>query len=137
MDVIEHIENESEFISAVKYMLKKGGVVILNVPAFQTFYSTYDKSVGHIRRYTFKSLSSVLKEEKFKIKKWSYWGLPLVPLLIIRKGYLAFVDKSKIVREGMEVPNKFMNLVLKIFSKIEFIPNKFLGSSLLIIAKYD
>ena len=51
LDVIEHIKNyEREIVNAYK-SLKKGGYLIINVPAFQFLFSQFDKDVDHVKRF--------------------------------------------------------------------------------------
>ncbi len=137
MDVIEHIDDEIKFIDGLKFMLKPNGKLLVNVPAFQNFYSIYDKQVGHIRRYNYAQLAKVFGKCHFKVQSWSYWGFTLVPLLILRKAYLMFVQKEKIVEKGISANSKIANYLLSIFSSLEFIPQKFLGSSLFIVFKNE
>lgn len=133
MDVIEHIENEDEFIIALSSMITPKGFLAVNVPAFQSLYSVYDKEVGHIRRYTYNQLKSVFEKHGFKPVKWSYWGLPMLPLLILRRLYLFFVKQENVVKNGMSATARPVNLGLRILSKLEIIPQKLFGSSLMII----
>ena len=50
-DVLEHIKNDLEEVTEASKKLKKNGYLIISVPAYQTFYSEFDKSVGHYKRY--------------------------------------------------------------------------------------
>ncbi len=59
MDVIEHIENPKNLIKNLYDSLNENGKILINVPAFQHLYSTFDKDVGHFKRYT---KSSFVKE---------------------------------------------------------------------------
>lgn len=61
IDVIEHIENEIAEIELAKTYLKKGGKLIILVPAFNTLYSPFDKAIGHYRRYTKRTLKKTVK----------------------------------------------------------------------------
>ena len=51
LDVLEHIEDYEKEILKAHNALKKGGYLLINVPAFQFLYSDFDKDVGHFRRY--------------------------------------------------------------------------------------
>lgn len=84
-DVLEHIEGESDFLQAVRFHLTDFGSLLVNVPAHQFLYSDYDRAAGHIRRYEAKRLADLAEKNGFKIRAMTYWGLPLVPLLLARK----------------------------------------------------
>ena len=51
LHVLEHIKNDKLEIKKAKEKLKKGGYLIIMVPAHQNIYSNLDKAVGHFRRY--------------------------------------------------------------------------------------
>lgn len=53
LDVIEHVENDVEFVqSAVDDLLADGAMVLVSVPAYQALFSSHDKSLRHYRRYS-------------------------------------------------------------------------------------
>ena len=47
MDVIEHVEDDLEFIRVSLEHLKPGGIIAINVPAHMKLYSRYDEVAGH------------------------------------------------------------------------------------------
>jgi SAM-dependent methyltransferase len=59
IDVLEHIEDDAEEMRRAAARLDRGGKLIVLAPAFQWLYSEFDRSIGHHRRYTRKSLRSV------------------------------------------------------------------------------
>jgi hypothetical protein len=59
IDVLEHIERHEAELALAGERLVSGGVVIVLSPAFNALYSDFDRSVGHFRRYTRRSLASV------------------------------------------------------------------------------
>lgn len=135
MDVLEHIDDESKFLDSINFMLKKNGYLVINVPAFQTLYSVYDKKVGHVRRYNFKSLDEITTKNGYSMMKWSYWGFSMIPLLLIRRFILMFVKEENIIDQGMSTNSNLSNSLLGFWSKLEFIPQKIAGSSLLAVLK--
>jgi cyclopropane fatty-acyl-phospholipid synthase-like methyltransferase len=60
IDVIEHIENDKDEIERATALLKKGGILIILVPAHQYLYSPFDKAIGHFRRYNKERLQEVI-----------------------------------------------------------------------------
>ncbi|MDC0253268.1 class I SAM-dependent methyltransferase [Bacteriovoracales bacterium] len=138
-DVIEHIKNPSMFIQDAVKHLKPGGKIVINVPALNCFFSPYDKVMGHYRRYSKNSLSKEIRELSFKNPKYHYWGLFLLPFLIVRKIVLSFSKKSEheIINTGFQPPNSFVNRVFKLLGKIEYFLFRYqiIGTSLLMIAE--
>ena len=52
LDVLEHIENDKEFLILIKKKLKINGRLLITVPAFEKLWSSEDDAAGHFRRYT-------------------------------------------------------------------------------------
>ena len=126
-DVLEHIENESAFLRSVKFHLAEHGILLINVPALEFFRSDYDRSAGHIRRYSANQLSKVCASNGFKATAISYWGLPLIPLLLLRKG----LNHSG--KEGMDARGLIVNSALSFVAKWEPIPQRLLGTSVMAV----
>jgi len=73
MDVLEHIESDKNEIEKAFNSLKKGGKLIINVPAFSFLYSQFDKDIGHYRRYSKKSLNNLLTTFPFEEITMKYY----------------------------------------------------------------
>ena len=59
------IQNDQEEILKSFKSLKKGGNLIINVPAFPHLYSKFDNDVGHYRRYNHNMLVNLTKKIRF------------------------------------------------------------------------
>ena len=126
-DVLEHIDDEDAFLASVEFHLDRSGVLIINVPAHQALFSRYDQAAGHVRRYCAAMLAKVAERNGMKIHSYTYWGMPLVPVLILRKGLLAFSSTEKqIISTGFDPGGKLRNAALLHLSRCEFIRNIFL-----------
>lgn len=133
-DVLEHISNEDGFLKAILFHLNPRGRLIINVPAGQWAFSSYDIAAGHVRRYSIHTLGETAARNGLQIQQWSYWGLPLVPILVLRKLWLmGQQDQSKIITAGFHSRSPSINKALGIVSKCELIPQKFLGTSLMAV----
>ncbi len=74
LNVIEHIEDDQLAIKNCNYLLKSKGHLILLAPAYSWLYSSFDKQLGHYRRYSLLSLKKLLTKEKFNILSGSYFN---------------------------------------------------------------
>jgi len=87
-DVLEHLKNDRTPIEETKRVLKKGGSLIITVPAMPSLFNKHDEHMGHLRRYSKKELKEMLKG--FKIKRMSYWCflmfLPIVKKILSKLG---------------------------------------------------
>jgi len=84
-DVLEHIETDSIALSEWNRILKKNGILIVFVPAFNFLWSKHDEVNYHYRRYSRKKLLDDLKKSNFTIVRASYWNFSLfIPISFLR-----------------------------------------------------
>jgi len=135
-DVLEHIENEGVFLSAALFHLAAEGKLVINVPAGPWAFSAYDRAAGHVRRYLAGSLATAAQQSALDVISWTYWGLPLVPTLAIRKIWLSMSrEQSSTIRKGFDSRSPFINRAFATLSRLESIPQKVLGTSLMAVLK--
>jgi SAM-dependent methyltransferase len=137
MDVIEHVQDDVEFLRVSVDHLRPGGMVAVNVPAHMFFYSRYDEVAGHVRRYTTASMRALFRRAHLHPISLVQWGFLLTPLLLARKVILRFTPRSRIIETGFSPPNAFSCRILNVMQRIEMslpfcLP---LGSSLLAIGR--
>jgi len=137
LDVLEHIQDPGSFLNSIKFHLKPGGRLIINVPAIQLLYSRYDEVAGHLRRYSISSLRSELNSMGFILENACYWGLSFVPLLLIRKCVLHFCKRKNVIAWGFQPRCSLINSVLELIAKAEYsiFPCPFIGTSLMVVAR--
>ena len=129
LDVLEHIKDDQNEIRKAISSIKKGGYLIINVPAYSHLYSKFDKDVGHVKRYEKKDFFKLLKEFKIGSSQFVYYD---------SIGYmLSFMSKIFITnyKKNFEKKIKFWDSLIwlsKILDKVIF--NLF-GKSLLVIIK--
>lgn len=58
-DVLEHVDNDIDFMSDLIGRMKAGSVLLLTVPAHQWLYSAHDVVLGHKRRYSAEGLRHI------------------------------------------------------------------------------
>lgn len=71
VDVLEHIEQDRAELQSIMRHLEPGGSLIVLSPALPFLYSPFDKSIGHFRRYTSRTLSQVTPAGS-TVKTWFY-----------------------------------------------------------------
>jgi len=133
-DVLEHISREDGFLEALLFHLDLRGKLVLNVPAGQWAHSEYDQAAGHMRRYSICTLQKAAARSRLRVQAWTYWGLPLIPALMLRKLWLMGKrDKREVISGGFDSRATAVNTFLGLASRCEIIPQKVLGSSLMAI----
>lgn len=84
-DVIEHIENDLEFLATIKRLLIPGGKLYITVPAYDFLWSNEDKYADHFRRYTSSALKEKLNTSGYNIVYSTYiFSYLLFPILFFR-----------------------------------------------------
>lgn len=127
LNVVEHIENDGLAISNCKKLLKKGGNLIILVPAYQALYNRFDKELGHYRRYTRKKLKSMI-DAHLKIAHSQYFNFP---------GIFGWFLSGMIMR-NKNIPSSQMGLFNKlvpVFKIVEKIVSGRAGLSVIVVAK--
>jgi 2-polyprenyl-3-methyl-5-hydroxy-6-metoxy-1,4-benzoquinol methylase len=120
-DVLEHIKNDLKEISTASKRLKKNGYLIVSVPAYQSLYSEFDKSVGHFKRYNKKDFIKIEKKTKLKIEKLVYYDSIGLLFLVFNKIFSLKQTnlKNKIFLWNLLIPlSKLIDLLtLNMFGK--------------------
>lgn len=76
-DVLEHVENDAQFLRDAHDLLKKNGRIILTVPAFPSLWSEHDVISKHFRRYRRVPLIQLLEAAGFTVRYTSHWNMLL------------------------------------------------------------
>jgi len=133
-DVLEHITDEDRFLNALLFHLRPQGKLVINVPAGQWAFSPYDEAAGHVRRYSIRTLSESAGRNGLVTQEWTYWGLPLVPTLMLRKLWLMGQhEQNRIITTGFDTQSTAINSVLLALSHCEWIPQRLMGTSLMAV----
>lgn len=137
MDVIEHIDNDSEFLKTSLHYLKCNGLVVINVPAINFLYSKYDLVDGHKRRYSKKMVENLFVQNEIEKVCITYWGFSLLLIALMRKLFLKFTPENKVMQRGFKPPNKIINQLLEKMLRLEgrFVKSPILGTSIVAIGR--
>jgi SAM-dependent methyltransferase len=72
LNVLEHIPDEVEALRQVRSKLVAGGTLLVYVPAFPVLFTGMDSKVGHLRRYTRRTLTAAVSAAGFAIERCVY-----------------------------------------------------------------
>ena len=122
LDVIEHIENDLIEIKNAYKSLRKGGKLIINVPAYQHLYSQFDKDIDHLRRYSksdFIKILNKLKIYRYQITYFDSIGymLSLLSKIFVKNYRNHFAKKIKIWNSLMPISKFFDKILFHCFGK--------------------
>lgn len=80
-EVLEHLEHDEAALADWAKLVRPGGHLVLSVPAWQHMFGTWDKAVGHYRRYSPAELSGKLRAAGFEPVNVGLYGWPLAFIL--------------------------------------------------------
>lgn len=72
VDVMEHIEDDLQFLKECSSMIKPTGRIVILVPALQFLYSDLDRNIGHYRRYNKAMIKALANKLDLEIESIYY-----------------------------------------------------------------
>lgn len=83
---------EAEALAEIRRCLVPGGVLVMNLPAYEWMKSAHDARVRNARRYTRAGARLLLERAGFRILRATYWNTLLFPLMAMRRLVLRRVE---------------------------------------------
>ncbi len=113
LDVIEHIEDDSQALSKIRSAISPRGVCIITVPAFMFLFGPHDELNHHFRRYTISELKSKVIAAGFEVEKITYWNFILfMPAMIIKVAKKIMHSKEPLAAQSdLEPTDPIVNLL--------------------------
>lgn len=117
LDLIEHIEHDSECLCELQRLLKPGGSVMIFTPAFKFLWGLQDQVSHHFRRYTAGDLRHKIEMSGLVIDKLTYVNTFLFPLIWAGRTVMRFRTKPEdVVSENDLHPGWSNGILEKIFA---------------------
>ena len=137
LDVLEHIEEESNFLESLNKILKKSGKLVVTVPAHNSLFSLHDKFLNHFRRYNNKQLNKVIESNGFNNRtSFYFFTIPLFirifQIFFIKLGLVSKMENGigNWQFENESIFTRFLTFILKLDFKLNHLLNKVFGFSL-------
>lgn len=127
-------------LAAFRARLNSGGILLINIHAFNAFAGTHDVAVGSTRRFTRADFARYVQAAHLNIVRDTYWPFFLsIPILAVRQ-WQRFQLKNghadgQTVESDVRYPGDAINTVLKSVTWVEqkLIPRAPFGSSLFMV----
>ena len=116
LNVLEHIKDDDKALLEANKLLKKNGLLILEVPSGKFLFDQYDKKLLHFRRYNMNDLIKKITNAGFIIEKKTHLGFIIFPFFIIIKFFNKLIRINNIVTKQANFSN---NIFVKTLFKIE------------------
>ncbi len=84
-DVLYHVEDDAAALREFFRALRPGGLVVLNLPAYQWLWSYHDEAVHSRRRYHRSEVRAKLQAAGFVAAQATYWNTLPLPLIVARR----------------------------------------------------
>ena len=84
LDVLEHQEDDREFLRNLVSKMRPGSTLLVTVPALPKLWSQWDVALGHYRRYDKESLLQAVNGLGLSIREISFLFPELIPLGLYR-----------------------------------------------------
>jgi SAM-dependent methyltransferase len=98
-DVVCQVENPEVAANEFFRVLRPGGIVVLNCPAYMWMWSYHDDSCQTKHRYTRPEIDRLLREAGFRERTTTHWNaLPFPALWAKRKIFRSSADTSDVKR---------------------------------------
>lgn len=144
-DVLEHIEDDANFLDSLHSKLQKDGTIYISVPALNWLWSFDDVDAGHYRRYTKKTLCTKLEQAGFEVEYCNYFFNFLVPAVLLFRCIPSWFNRRKAITPEMtegehKTPTGIVGAVLSFLmrndlQKIKMNRNTIFGTSCILAAR--
>jgi SAM-dependent methyltransferase len=129
LNVLEHIADDHRALNDIYEALAPGGKIILWVPAFEALYSSFDRQIGHFRRYRRNELQALIHNVGFQQVAARYTNLP---------GFFAWWMVVKMLRikpTAGRLSAIYDRWFIPVIRRVERFARPPLGQSLLVVAQ--
>lgn len=119
-------EERKDILNQFYNVLKKDGIVILNLPSLKAFRGTHDIAVGCPERFDIDQIKKMIDISKFSIQTMLFWPFLLSPIIFMVRFLqrIKLNNKQEKIESDVKMPSKFVNDIL--YKIVEF-ENKYLG----------
>jgi len=140
MDVLEHIDDDLEFLKNYVSRSKKGTKFLISVPAFMFLWSQHDVFLEHKRRYRIKNLNLLVEASGLEIVKSTYFFSLVFPIAVFIRIISKIFKLSKAdIKSDLKKHSKLTNRLLKVLCYFDrryiFAHNRFAGLSIFCLAE--
>ncbi len=136
--VIRGIDDRAA-LREMERVLRPGGMLLLNLAAFEFLRGSHDAATNMARRYRRPQVAALLREAGFTLQHGSYWNMILLPAIAAVRRLSRRRVETAAVRSDLKPSWPPVNLALTALTKIELALARHIslpfGTSLFLIAR--
>ena len=117
LDALYHrqVSNDLTALREFYRLLKPGGMLVMNLPAFAFLNGSHDRAVHTRERYTVHQLRDRLQGAGFQVFRLTYRNLLLFPILLVKRGW----DRHRVGASDLSLLSGWLNTFLFRISQFE------------------
>lgn len=135
IDVLEHVDNDSELLRSYTDSAPEGAAVVISVPAFQSLWSPHDVFLEHRRRYRLKDVEELLESAGFSVTRSRYLFGSIFPAVWLMRRLANRRDPKSDLRPVNRVVNAVLTRCLS--AENRYVSNKLFGLSAVVMGVND
>lgn len=115
-------EHYSLILGQIHRILRRDGLLILNLPARDLFSGAHDQAVGIVRRIVVDEFCTRLRESNFNLEKTFAWPFILSPLILVIRSFQRLkmtLRPSPLIRSDVQAIPPVLNTIFEFISRIE------------------
>lgn len=121
-DVLEHVENDDDFLSRVVAQADIDSAFIITVPALMSLWSGHDVYLKHFRRYNKVQLRCLIEDSGLYVKSIRYTYSTVFLAALLQRKILAKKSINSQMKENSLFTRLFMQIALIPDRWISFLP---------------
>ena len=125
LDVLEHVEDEQDFLKKYLFNKPSGQIAIFTVPVFQKLFGDHDRFLGHYRRYSKNTLNKIIEQAGLSVIESGYffWS-PLIFRLLQNIFGKRAENQPYSNPTGSWKHNFFLTAIVKILLQADFVVSR-------------